>query len=91
MLTDTPLESLLHFDFNNNVHMVLVLALVVVLFLAVRTVYKEVRRIARKAKRSYGKLVAAGVVGAGSGGALTDAFGIPSNIIEQLGWATTLL
>lgn len=91
MLTDTPLDSLLHFDFNNNVHMVLVLALVVVLFLAVRTVYKELRRIVRKAKRSYGKLAAAGLVTVGSGGALTDAFGIPSDIIEKLGWASTLL
>lgn len=91
MLTDTPLDSLLHFDFNNNVHMVLVLALVVVLLLAVRTVYKELRRIVRKAKRSYGKLAAAGLVTVGSGGALTDAFGIPSDIIEKLGWASTLL
>lgn len=91
MLTDTPLDSLIHFDFNNNVHMVLVLALVVVLFLALRTVYKELRRIVRKANRSYGKLVAAGLVTAGSGGALTDAFGIPSDIIEKLGWASTLL
>ena len=41
MLTNTPLDSLIHFDFNNNVHMLLVLALVVVLFVAVRTVYKD--------------------------------------------------
>lgn len=91
MLTNTPLDSLIHFDFNNNVHMVLVLALVVVLCVAVRTVYKEVRRIVRKAKRSYGKLAAAGLVSVGSGGALTDAFGIPSDIIEKMGWAATLL
>lgn len=91
MLTNTPLDSLIHFDFNNNVHMVLVLSLVAALFVAVRAVYKELRRIVRKANRSYGKLAAAGLAAAGSGGALTDAFGIPSNIIEQLGWASTLL
>lgn len=91
MLTNTPLDSLIHFDFNNNVHMVLVLGLVALLIFAVRVVYKEVRRIVRKANRSYGKLAAAGLVTAGSGGALTDAFGIPSDIIESLGWATTLL
>lgn len=91
MLTNTPLDSLIHFDFNNNVHMVLVLGLVGILLYAVRVVYKEARRIVRKAKRSYGKLAAAGLVTAGYGGALTDAFGIPSNIIEHLGWAASLL
>ena len=90
-MTTSPLESLLSLDFNNPLHLVLVLAILGILVWSVQAIYKEIRRIVRKGRRRIGKLSAAGVVAAGSGGALTDAFGIPSDIIDHLGLATLLL
>ena len=87
-MTKNPLEALTTLDFNSPAQLIATVALLALLFFALRTVYKEVRRIFRKAKRSYGKLVAAGLITTGSGGALTDAFGIPSDLIDHLGMAS---
>lgn len=87
----TPLQSLIHFDFNNPIHLVAVLALTAILVMSVRALYKEVRRLFRKGVRSYGKLAAAGLFTAVSGGAMTDAYGIPSDIINALGMAPLFL
>lgn len=87
-MTKNPLEALTTLDFNSPAQLIATIALLALLFFALRTIYKEVRRIFRKAKRSYGKLVAAGVITTGSGGALTDAFGIPSDLIDHLGMAS---
>ena len=87
-MTKNPLEALTTLDFNSPAQLIATVALLALLFFALRTVYKEVRRIFRKSKRSYGKLIAAGVVTTGSGGALTDAFGIPSDLIDHLGMAS---
>lgn len=87
-MTKNPLEALTTLDFNSPAQLIATIALLALLFFALRTIYKEVRRNFRKAKRSYGKLVAAGVITTGSGGALTDAFGIPSDLIDHLGMAS---
>lgn len=87
-MTKNPLEALTTLDFNSPAQLIATVALLALLFFALRTVYKEVRRIFRKSKRSYGKLVAAGLITTGSGGALTDAFGIPSDLIDHLGMAS---
>ena len=87
-MTKNPLEALTTLDFNSPAQLIATIALLALLFFALRTVYKEVRRIFRKSKRSYGKLVAAGLITTGSGGALTDAFGIPSDLIDHLGMAS---
>ena len=84
-MTKNPLEALTTLDFNSPAQLIATVALLALLFFALRTIYKEVRRIIRKAERSYGKLIAAGVITTGSGGALTDAFGIPSDLIDHLG------
>lgn len=84
-MTKNPLEALTTLDFNSPAQLIATIALLALLFFALRTIYKEVRRIIRKAERSYGKLIAAGVITTGSGGALTDAFGIPSDLIDHLG------
>lgn len=84
-MTKNPLEALTTLDFNSPAQLIATTALLALLFFALRTIYKEVRRIIRKAERSYGKLIAAGVITTGSGGALTDAFGIPSDLIDHLG------
>ena len=84
-MTKNPLEALTTLDFNSPAQLIATIALLALLFFALRTIYKEARRTFRKAKRSYGKLVAAGVITTGSGGALTDAFGIPSDLIDHLG------
>lgn len=90
-MNNTPLEALLSLDFNNPVHLVLVLAILGILVWSLQAIYREVRRIIRKGRRRIGKLSAAGILAAGSGGALTDAFGIPSDIIDHLGLAALLL
>ena len=87
-MTKNPLEALTSLDFNSPAQLIATIALLALLFFALRTIYKEVRRNFRKAKRSYGKLVAAGLITTGSGGALTDAFGIPSDLIDHLGMAS---
>lgn len=87
-MTKNPLEALTSLDFNSPAQLIATVALLALLFFALRTIYKESRRIFRKAKRSYGKLVAAGFITTGSGGALTDAFGIPSDLIDHLGMAS---
>lgn len=87
-MTKNPLEALTTLDFNSPAQLIATTALLALLFFALRTIYKEVRRIIRKAERSYGKLIAAGVITTGSGGALTDAFGIPSDLIDHLGMAS---
>ena len=84
-MTKNPLEALTTLDFNSPAQLIATVALLALLFFTLRTIYKEVRRIIRKAERSYGKLIAAGVITTGSGGALTDAFGIPSDLIDHLG------
>lgn len=84
-MTKNPLEALTTLDFNSPAQLIATVALLALLFFALRTIYKEARRIIRKAERSYGKLIAAGVITTGSGGALTDAFGIPSDLIDHLG------
>ena len=84
-MNNSPLNALTSLDFNSPAQLIATGALLALLFFALRTIYKEVRRLFRKANRSYGKLVAAGLITTGSGGALTDAFGIPSDIINHLG------
>jgi len=84
-MNNSPLNALTSFDFNSPAQLIATVALLALLFFALRTIYKEARRIFRKAERSYGKLIAAGVITTGSGGALTDAFGIPSGLIDHLG------